>query len=128
MGYEIKAKTAVGTTKKVAGKIEVLKAKRGESFSFKNLQGSLKGKILVCQGKVSKGVLEKARALGVLGIVCKDLDDEQLSQLKRELRSSWSPSLFALLITQQKIEDISEKIEGKMGAIEVEKKRLVIEV
>lgn len=127
MGYEIKAKTAIGTTKKVSGEIEVLRGKGGEPPSFRNLQRSLKGKILVCPGEVSKSVLEKAKALGVLGVVGGKIADEQLSCLKSELKTSWSPSLFALLIVEEEIEKVLDKIEGKMGTIEIEKKRLVIE-
>jgi len=128
MGYkQVKAKTAIGTTKKVSGEIEVLRGKGDEPPSFRNLQKNLKGKILVCSGEISKSVLEKAKALGVLGVVGSKIADEQLSCLKSELKTSWSPSLFALLIVEEGIEKVLDKIEGKMGTIEVEKKRLVIE-
>lgn len=124
MGYEIKGKTAIGTEKKVTGKVEILKEAEP---SFKSLSGNLRGKILVCPGEISKGVLEKARALGVLGIVGRKITEEHLFSLKKELRSSWSSASFALLIVEEETEKILPKIEGKIATIEVEKKRLVIE-
>jgi len=126
-GFVTKAKTAIGTTKKVTGKMEVLKKERGELPSFKRLPEDLKGKILVCPGEISKSVLEKARALGVSGIVCFGLAEEQLSRLKKELEGSWSPALFALLILAEEKDKILDKIEGKKGTIEVKRKRLVVE-
>ena len=118
---EIKAKTVLATTKKVSGRIEGLRA----PFSFRGLKRSLKGKILVCSGEASKDVLEKARALGVFGIVCQSIDEGEIERIKKELKTSWSPSLFALLVADEEIE--LDKIEGKMATIEVEKKRLTIE-
>lgn len=123
-GYEIKGKTAIGREKKVTGKIEILKEAEP---SFKSLSGSLRGKILVCSGEVSKTVLEKARALGVLGLVCPKVREEELASLEREMKISWSPSLFALLIVGEEIEKFLPEIEGKKGTIEIKKKRLVVE-
>ena len=120
--FEIKGKTVLATSKKVSGKIEGLRA----PFSFRGLKRSLKGKILVCPGNVSKDVLEKARALDVFGIVCQSIDEREIERIKKELKTSWSPSLFALLVVDENIE--LDKIEGKMATIEVEKKKLIIDV
>lgn len=121
---KIKAKTAIGTEKEVSGEIEILKE---EEPSFRSLRSNLRGKILVCPGEVSKSVLEKARALGVFGIVARKITEEELASLKKELKSSWSPASFALLIVEEEIEEILPKSKGKMATIEVEKKRLIIE-
>lgn len=121
--YEIKAKIVIGTTKKVFGELKVL---RGEPASFRDLEGSLKGKILVCPGEASKSVLEKARALGVSGIVCQRIDGEQIVRLSAELKTSWKPASFCLLVVEEEID--WDKLEGKTGTIEVEKKRLTVEL
>ena len=125
-GYTLKAKTALGTAKKVSGKIEVLKGENEELLSFRNLQGSLKGKILIIPAEIPKSILEKARALGVSGIVGKKIADEYLTQLKNELKTSWLSFSFALLIIEKGMEEILDKVEGKMGTIEVKEKKLVI--
>ena len=125
-GYTLKAKTALGTAKKVSGKIEVLKGENEELLSFRNLQGSLKGKILIIPAEIPKSILEKARALGVSGIVGKKIADEYLTQLENELKTSWLPASFALLIIEEGMEEILDKIEGKTGTIEVKEKRLII--
>jgi len=125
-GYTLKAKTALGTAKKVSGKIEVLKGENEELLSFRNLQGSLKGTILIIPAEIPKSILEKARALGVSGIVGKKIADEYLTQLKNELKTSWLSFSFALLIIEKGMEEILDKVEGKMGTIEVKEKKLVI--
>ena len=125
-GYTLKAKTALGTAKKVSGKIEVLKGENEELLSFRNLQGSLKGKILIIPAEIPKSILEKARALGVSGIVGKKIADEYLTQLKNALKTSWLSFSFALLIIEKGMEEILDKVEGKMGTIEVKEKKLVI--
>lgn len=123
---EIKAKTALGKGKKISGQIEVLKCQGEESLSFRNLPRNLKGKILVCPGEILKSLLEKAMALGIYGLVGKMIDDEQLLRLEKELKTSWSPVTFALLIVGEKID--WDKLDGKIGTIEVENKRLVVEL
>lgn len=125
-GYTLKAKTALGTAKKVSGKIEVLKGENEELLSFRNLQGSLKGTILIIPAEIPKSILEKARALGVSGIVGKKIADEYLTQLENELKTSWLSFSFALLIIEKGMEEILDKVEGKMGTIEVKEKKLVI--
>ncbi|MBL7150615.1 hypothetical protein ISS86_01650 [Candidatus Microgenomates bacterium] len=125
-GYTLKAKTALGTAKKVSGKIEILKGKNEELLSFRNLQGSLKGKILIIPAEIPKSILEKARALGVSGIVGKKIADEYLTQLENELKTSWLSFSFALLIIEEGLEEILDKVEGKTGTIEVKEKRLII--
>lgn len=125
-GYTLKAKTALGTAKKVSGKIEILKGKNEELLSFRNLQGSLKGKILIIPAEIPKSILEKARALGVSGIVGKKIADEYLTQLENELKTSWLSFSFALLIIEEGMEEILDKVEGKTGTIEVKEKRLII--
>ena len=123
---ELKAETALGTKKKVIGEIEALRTSDELLPSFRILKKSLKGKILVCLGKVSKGIIEKARALDVVGIVCQEVEEEELIRIKKELKSSFSPTLFAFLVVNEKIE--LDKIEGKMATIDVEKKRLIVEI
>lgn len=121
---ELKAKVALGTGKKVTGRIQGLTS----PCSFKNLKENLGGKILVCLGKLSKDVLEKARALGVLGIVCQEIDEAELERLKKELSSSWSPALFGFLVIDGALESWLNKIEGKEATISIEKRKLTITV
>ncbi len=126
--FEIKAKTAIGTAKRVSGKIELLKDKGDEPLSFRDLPRDLKGKILVCPGEVSKSILEKARALGVVGLICQKINDGLLSSLKGELKIGWlSSSSFVLLVVEEEIKKLLAKIEGRLGIIDREKKRLVVE-
>jgi len=123
----IKAKEGLGTTKKISGQIKVLEKKKGEVFSFKDLQEKLKGKILVCSGKISRDFLQKAMALEALGIVCQSVADEELKEIKNELKAPWLPVLFALLLVDgNELIKILKVIDGKMATIETEKKRLVI--
>ena len=123
---EIKAKIALGKGKKISGQIEVLKCQGEKPPSFRNLPKNLKGKILVCPGEVFKSLLEKSMALGVYGVVADKIADESLLRLEKELKTSWSPATFALLIVEEEID--WNKFEGKLGTIEVKEKRLVIEL
>jgi hypothetical protein len=122
--YSIKAKTVIGRGKKTSGKIEVLKIEGDEPCSFRNLKTDLKGKILICPAKISKSILEKSRALGVAGMVCRQASEDLLSYLKEDLKVKWLSSLFILLIIDEEVD--WDKIEGKIGMIEKNKKRLVV--
>jgi len=117
----IHGEIAIGNQEKVSGKLVVLLK---EPFSFKDLIPDLKGKLLVCPGDLCKPVLEKARTLEVVGLISKSVNEEEVKRLEIELKTSWSAAPFALLTIKEKID--WQKFQGKMGAIEVKEKRLII--
>lgn len=116
---QIKAKIALGVKDKITGEIRFLQPEA----CFRDLTESLKGKILVCAEKMDKAILEKALALGAVGVVAKEADETDLAGLASDLQSSWSPDNFALLLTGSKLE---ASLAGKTGTIDVKNKRLVV--
>lgn len=123
----IKGQQSLGAGLKVSGTIEIFREDQKEPSAVTNLKGSLKGKILVCPGVISKSVLEKARALDVAGIVCQKIASEEFERLARELKTSWSPESFAFLTTSQPLKKILAEIEGKSGTLEISQGRMVVE-
>ena len=116
------AKTALGSQKKIVGEIKSLKP----PFRFQDLKSSLKGKILICPGKISREILEKAKALEVSGIVCESIDESEKERIKKEMKSPWSPVIFGLMVIDQDLGKVITEISGKTATIDLKKKSLII--
>ncbi len=116
---QVKAKAVIGTKDKVTAELMIL----ASGACFRDLALDAKGKILVCTGKLDKAVLEKALALGVSGIIASEVDEEEMTKLQRDLKSNWSPAVFALLLTGERIK---ASLAGKTATIDVKNKMLVV--
>lgn len=116
---QVKAKAALGTKDQVTAELMIL----ASGACWRDLALDAKGKILVCTGKLDKAVLEKALALGVSGIIASEVDEAEMTQLERDLQSRWSPAVFALLLTGERIK---ASLTGKTATINVKDKMLVI--
>lgn len=129
-GYQLRLKKVIAKPERVVGKIMILK----EVTSFKDLNSDLKDKILIYPGLLGENFLNKAWALGVTGLVVKEIDQDLCAKIEEELKINWFSSnklsccLGLLAEEESMVEMIGEagELTGCLGIMEKEKRRLLI--
>ena len=104
----------------VVGEIKVLK-KKGETLRTSDLDASIFGKILLYESFLPASILQKAKAIGALGVVCASVESSQNCPINLLMIEG-----FGFSRTTGNVSDLFEKLALRTGIISPERKQLIL--